>query len=270
MVDRTMVLASDMDGTFIPLDGSVENERDLVTLADELDRCGTELLYVTGRHFALAMEAVRCHALPSPAWLICDVGTSIHRKVDGETFQPDEDYASHLQKIVGNLGVHELAERLAGIAELTLQPPEKQGRFKLSFDCDARRLRELSDRLYEELDWMRAPHRLIASVDPFSGGGLIDLLPRDVSKAFALGWWVNQYEREADAILFAGDSGNDLAALTAGYRSIVVGNAAAAVRDQVATAHREAGWTERLFIANRTATSGVLEGFRHFIQAAKS
>ena len=45
------VLATDMDGTFIPLDGSDENRRDLPRLCGEIERRGLDLVYVTGRHY---------------------------------------------------------------------------------------------------------------------------------------------------------------------------------------------------------------------------
>ena len=265
MLNATTVLASDMDGTFIPLDGSEENRRDLLILSEELRRRRVELLYVTGRHFELAIEAVRSHQLPVPAWLICDVGTSIYRHLDGDQFRVEEAYWEHLAEIIGFLGMDRLQHQLAKINGLVLQPSEKQGRFKLSYDCDVQRLSELTDRLMETLSEVHAPYRVIPSVDPFTGGGLIDLLPRGVSKAYALEWWVEQQDRPADAIMFAGDSGNDLAALSAGYRSIVVGNARTTVIDQVAAAHQEAGWHDRLFLSSKPATSGVLEGFRHFV-----
>ncbi len=260
----TTVLASDMDGTFIPLDGNEENRSDLQVLSEELHCRRVELLYVTGRHFELAMEAVRAHQLPVPAWLICDVGTSIYRHVDGDRFRAEEAYWGHLAEIVGPLGVDRLQRQLAKMDGLVLQPAEKQGRFKLSYDCDVQRLSELTERLIETLGEVHSPYRVIPSIDPFTGGGLIDLLPRGVSKAYALEWWVEQQDRPADAIMFAGDSGNDLAALSAGYRSIVVANARSTVIDQVAAAHQEAGWHDRLFLASKPATSGVLEGFRHF------
>ena len=270
MLNATTVLASDMDGTFIPLDGSEENRRDLQILSEELRRRRVELLYVTGRHFELALEAVRLHQLPVPAWLICDVGTSIYRHLEGHQFRVEQAYWEHLADIIGHLGMDGLRHRLSGINGLVLQPPEKQGQFKLSYDCDVDRLTELTDQLMESLSQDHAPFRVIPSVDPFTGGGLIDLLPRGVSKAYALEWWVEQHDRPAEAIMFAGDSGNDLAALSAGYRSIVVGNARTTVIDQVAAAHQQAGWHDRLFLCSKPATSGVLEGFRHFADGASS
>lgn len=268
MNEAVAVLASDMDGTFIPLDDSQENQRDLQVLSCELSRRGVELLYVTGRHFELAMDAVQTHGLPLPAWLICDVGTSLYHRGGDDSFCIDQHYAQHLQDIVGSLSAEALSQQLAGIDGISLQPAEKQGRFKLSYDCDASRLQERCDRVQERLIQVQAPYRIIASVDPFTGGGLIDLLPSNVSKAYALRWWVSSHERPADSVMFAGDSGNDLAALSVGYQSIVVGNAAASLIEQVTRAHREAGWQDRLFLATKPATSGVLQGLRHFLGEA--
>jgi HAD superfamily hydrolase (TIGR01484 family) len=62
-------------------------------------------------------------------------------------------------------------------------------------------------------------------VDPFEGQGLLDFLPRDVSKAYALKWWSDYHGVSHSDVVFAGDSGNDLAALTAGFCAILVANA---------------------------------------------
>ena len=85
-----------------------------------------------------------------------------------------------------------------------------------------------------------------------------------MSKAHALEWWVQYVRLNREAIVFAGDSGNDLAALVAGYRTIVVGNADRQLARQVHDAHHEAGWNNRLCLARGRATSGVLEGCRWF------
>lgn len=154
---------------------------------------------------------------------------------------------------------------LASVPGIRKQEPEKQGRFKLSYYSD----REQLDRIVADVDALlqesQVPYRIIASVDPFTDDGLIDLLPTGVSKAFALDWLVRYAGLRRDQVLFSGDSGNDLAALTAGYQSIVVGNAAAEVTEAAQRAHRQAGWTDRLYIAQRSATSGVLEGLRHYL-----
>ena len=118
--------------------------------------------------------------------------------------------------------------------------------------------------IQKRLDHASAPYSMIHSVDPFNGDGLIDLLPQDVSKAHALSWWVEHVGVAPGGIVFAGDSGNDLAALSAGYQAIVVGNADRSVAQQAQEAHESAGFSDRLYLAEAPATSGVLEGCRWY------
>jgi hydroxymethylpyrimidine pyrophosphatase-like HAD family hydrolase len=147
---------------------------------------------------------------------------------------------------------------------LRLQEPEKQGRFKLSFYTDAGRLDELVARVQRELEKSLAPYTIVPSIDPFNGDGLIDVLPATVSKAHALEWLVQHMGSSREAVVFAGDSGNDLAALTAGYRAVLVGNADPLIAEQACQVHGESGWKNRLYLARGQATSGVLEGCRWF------
>ncbi len=161
-----------------------------------------------------------------------------------------------------------LPEKLAGdlndLPGLRLQEPEKQGPYKLSYYVDQSRLDEHEAAIRDRLEQLAAPYSIIASVDPFNGDGLIDLLPTGVSKAFALQWLADHRGIARQSIAFAGDSGNDTAALTAGYLSIVVNNASDTVKSKVKQSHQQNGWTNRLHITNAPATSGVLEGIKHF------
>ncbi len=259
-----LVLATDLDGTLIPLDQNPQHQRDLLTLQTELQQRQAALVFVTGRHFESVQQAIVEYQLPLPQWIICDVGTSLFARQQDDSFAPVSAYAQHLQQRIEATTVEVLQERLAAIAGMRLQEAEKQGPFKLSYYSDAAQLDGLVKEIESQLQATAAPYRVIASVDPFNNDGLIDLLPRGVSKAHALEFWSQQQGLDPRAILFAGDSGNDVAALTAGYRSIVVGNAADAVVQQVRTAHQAQGWPDRLYVANATATSGVLEGFKHY------
>lgn len=69
---------------------------------------------------------------------------------------------------------------------------------------------------------------------------------------------------EQNQIVFAGDIGNDCATRTAGYLSIVAGNAHQSVRERVMAAHLEQQWTDRLHLAEGHSTTGVLEGCRNY------
>ena len=258
------VLATDLDGTLIPLDGNDRNPSDLRTLARELASNIIPLIFVTGRHFESVLSAIEQFRLPQPDWVICDVGTSILRRRASGEFAGIEDYQHHQASIIKPLPILELRRQLQPLAGLRVQEEAKQGPFKLSFYTDAARLAELCGNVRHELKRISAPYEVISSVDPFNGDGLIDVLPRSISKGYALRWWTEHANWSTDAILFAGDSGNDLAALTAGYRSVLVGNADRQLARRVHQAHRASGWSDRLYLARDSATSGVLEGCRWF------
>ena len=262
---KVKVLATDMDGTFIPLEGNEQNRADLCELQAELDRNDIALMYVTGRHLNLVLDAIHSHGLPSPPWMICDVGASIYQVNDTGQYMLLEAYTRHLGELAGEFSRDALVQRVSDIAGLRAQEDEKQTRFKISYYCDADELDEVVVKLTAELERTGAPYRIIASIDPFTGVGLIDLLPSGVSKAYALRWWA-AIRSDHENIVFAGDSGNDIAALTAGYRSIVVGNAEDSVVDQVQRVHKSKDWNDRLVISASDATSGVLEGLRHFLK----
>lgn len=260
------VLATDLDGTLIPLDGNSENKRDLEYIKRILDRHELALLYVTGRHLASVQNAIAQHDLPYPDWLICDVGTTLLQRRGADGMSIVQSYHDELAVITSALAIDDLASSLAGLAGIRQQEAEKQGTFKLSYYAEATQLDSIAAAIEKVLARLSAPYSIVASVDPFNGDGLIDLLPRGVSKAFALQRWSDHVRIAPEAIAFAGDSCNDLAALTAGYRTIVVANAAEEVVRQVTHAHRQADWGDRLFLARQAATSGVLEGLRFYME----
>lgn len=258
------VLATDLDGTLIPLDNSPDNQQDLATLRAALESPDRVLVFVTGRHIESVEEAIRTYDLPRPDWIICDVGTTICHVSEDGTCAVHHPYADYLATIVGEYTAAKIRKLLTPIEGLTPQEEEKQGRFKISFYAPADQLRQLVTQVEKIIAQHAAPYCVVDSVDPFNGDGLIDLLPRGVSKAHALDWWCERQGHPRHEIVFAGDSGNDYAALVAGYRTIVVANAAQSLVDAVHQAHQEEAWADRLFLATAKATSGVLQGCRHF------
>ena len=134
----------------------------------------------------------------------------------------------------------------------------------MSFYTEAKQLDDAQAVLSDELAKLGLNGTIIASLDPFNGDGLLDVLPSGVSKAFALDWWINQHDYDSADVIFAGDSGNDFAAMTAGYQTIVVSNAEPSLVDLVRGAHANMNWTNRLHLTSQPATSGVLEGGRAF------
>lgn len=258
-------LFTDLDGTLIPLDGNQQNVHDLQALKLVLKEQNIGLVFITGRHIQSACNAMEEYSLPNPVWIICDVGTTVVEasamKNDSDGNHANQDYVRELADKTSGWDSARLQTDLQLPPDLRLQESEKQGEFKISFYADATQLTALTQQCQQQLDVTKAPYGIISSVDPFTGDGLIDFLPTGVDKAFAARWLARRlnlnYERE---VIYAGDSGNDLAALTSGCRSILVGNADRSIADQI----QNMPVAERVFFSSQSATSGVLEGVRYF------
>lgn len=259
------VLATDLDGTLIPLDGSPKNRSDLAAVQSLLNEHGIPLVFVTGRHAESVLQAIQDFSLPQPDAIICDVGTTILTADDGGKLVVQPEYERHLSQLVKDQPAANLKSELSAWPGVRLQEEEKQGAFKVSFYTNAAEVEQHANAIQAALSEANAPWSLISSVDPFNGDGLIDLLPNGVSKSYAIDWFAKSHQWDQDQILFTGDSGNDLAALTAGFRAAVVANAADEVKTAAREAHAAAGWNDRLLQCQHPATSGVLEALRHFL-----
>lgn len=257
------VLATDLDGTLIPLDGDQANRDDLLRLKTSFANDNVSLVFVTGRHLASVESAIKEFQLPNPDWIICDVGATICKRTNAG-WQPLDAYVETLRKILGHDSLKTYHSHFARFDFLKLQEPQKQGDFKMSFYSAAENIKNSKHLLEQELAKIGLNGSVIASVDPFNGDGLLDVLPNGVSKAFALKWWCDHSNRDANQIIFSGDSGNDYAAMVAGFKTIVVANATPELRNSVVEAHRAQGWERRLHLANGSATSGVLAGCQRF------
>jgi HAD superfamily hydrolase (TIGR01484 family) len=258
------VIASDLDGTLIPLPNAQDNLVALRELKSAVEQCGARWVFVTGRHLSSVEEVINAEQLPCPDWIIGDVGTTIYQRSPEGFYQRDEDYWAHLKAKTVGLTPENARAIFADLHRLELQESEKQGDFKLSYYCRPDELDDWVRLMNQRLCDAGSPLAIVGSTDPFGGRGLIDVLPQGVSKAYALDWWVRIHQGDRCRILFAGDSGNDLAAFEAGYRAVVVGNAPRDLARKVYGAYAQMGWTSRPYLAHQRGTSGVLEGLRWF------
>jgi len=257
------VLATDLDGTLIPLPGNDQNRKDLEKLRKARQEHPFTFVYATGRHFESGSQAVKENDLPVPDWIVCDVGTSIYHKQNGgfERFRP---YRDHLEEITGGYARDRIETLLTEVDGLTLQKAENQQEFKISYECASDDTEALGREISRKLEQADIPYHATTSIDPFLDSGLIDLLPEGTSKAYALTWLSTHAGFHPDSVIFAGDSGNDVAALISGFHAIVVANAPEAVADTVRADLREKKLESHLYCASAEATSGVLEGCIHF------
>jgi sucrose-6F-phosphate phosphohydrolase len=263
------VLATDLDGTLIPLPDSPDNLADLERLKKALAKAKTKtkLVFATGRHFESAMQAIKQYSLPTPEWIVCDVGSAIYKYV-GEhgsgDFEVFSIYEAHLEENSGGVDRAAIENTLFTIEGLEMQPPDHQQRFKISYRTTADLVNQIVDDANGRLEQAGLPYHCVGSLDPFMNCGLLDVMPLGVSKAYALLWLSTHADFRPDEVIYSGDSGNDLAALESGFRAIIVANGSEGLEAKVKASLNERGLSDRLFVAKSTATSGVLEGCRHF------
>lgn len=263
MQQNVTVLATDLDGTLIPSLEEPTQVAALIDLSELIQESGLKLLFVTGRSFSLTTNAITEFGLPTPDAILCDVGSCLMERDGNQEFQISPVYQAAMNdKLQGwtNTRICE-SVRSAGLP-LELQDATRQTGAKCSFYFDSARFSEVEHQAARWISDQQAPLQMVISVDPIDSRGLLDLLPQGVNKAFGLHWWRERNSVKPRQIAFAGDSGNDTAAMISGVRSIVVANAAESLV-QAAKAHH--GESDDLIVTKRPATSGVLEGLRHFM-----
>lgn len=256
-------LATDLDGTLIPLPEIPENTADLRAISTAREKTGMGLIYTTGRHFKSVLQAIEDFKMPIPDWIICDVGSSIyHRSSNG--FERFNSYENHLLELSGGTHRDVIQTRLQSVNGLEPQSPDHQQRYKISYESEVDTVDQLVDSVNSMLQKDGLPYYCMGSLDPFLNRGLLDVLPKGVSKAYALLWLSSHADFQPDEVVFSGDSGNDFAALVSGFRAIIVANASKGLADRVRQELSSRQLDDRLYLARGQATSGVLEGCRFF------
>jgi len=257
------LLVTDMDGTIVPLE-----ETPAQTFAiDALRRAVASdpdlvLIYVTGRHHELALAGIAECGLPRPHALGCDVGTSLYWR-DGERWRLDEDYRARVGKTA--VSAADIDPLLADVPGIRLQEAERQAEFKRSYYMAPEAVSSASlDELRVRCEAAGLMLSLVGSVDPLTGLGLLDCLPAQVDKASCLDHVRRRLGAARERTIFAGDSGNDVAALLSGCLAVVVGNAPAAVKEAVRAEAKARGRLDGVHFADADCAAGVVEGMRRF------
>lgn len=271
-----ILLCTDMDRTVLPNGDPDESPQARALLRLVLERPEIQLAYVSGRDKHLIRKAIREYDLPLPQYAVGDVGTTIY-ELSEDHWRPWHAWFEEIGRDWNGLQHEDLAARLVQFNSLTLQEPEKQNRFKLSYyadpDIDQRRL---VDRIQRHLAGQGLRCRIIWSVDEQRRLGLVDVLPQRASKLQAIQYMVNRKGYSKTRVVFCGDSGNDLDVLTSDLQAVLVKNAAKEVRREALASAAEKGLSETLYVAqgnflgmNGNYSAGVLEGLAHFVPAVQ-
>lgn len=269
------LLCSDLDRTLLPNGPQDESPLARPLLRALALRPEITLAYVSGRHKELQIEAIEKYGIPYPDFAIGDVGTTIYEISHGE-WKPWEAWYEEIAPDWGGLESYDLAHLFEDVSVLSRQEPEKQNRFKLSFyapeDADRESLLKEAERRLTDKNILA---NLTWSVDEVAHVGLLDVLPKSASKAHAIDFLMRRKGFSESDTVFAGDSGNDLPALTSGLNAVLVANAQDSVREEALKLAEERDLLNTLYFArggflgmNGNYSAGALEGLAHFVPEA--
>lgn len=235
--DPRLILATDLDGTL--LGGEESAQRALYAmLASDPATC---LIFVTGRGLESIIPLLNDPRIPSPHYIIADVGATV---VSGRTLEPVHPLQADIEESWP--GTHRVLARLAGVTGLERQevPQERRCSFLLDEEDVAADLRPLVEELGCDM--------------LLSAGRYLDVLPPGVNKGSTLRALLDHERLAAGSVVVAGDTLNDLALFECGLQGIVVGEAEPALRKQVQASEGEA------YVAVRPGAGGIIEGLAHF------
>ena len=232
-----MLLATDLDGTF--LGGDPQDRLALYqTISAHPD---IQLAYVTGRSLEAVLPLLADPTLPPPDYILADVGASLYH---GDTLQPIQPLQQEIDARWP--GENRVAEALAGLPGLERQDVPQARR--CSYFCAADRaddpaLAEIAERLGCDL--------------LYSAGRYLDFLPRGVNKGSSLLRLIALLGLDADEVLVAGDTLNDLSMLGCGLKGVCVGQSEPALLEATRSC-------ARVLHADSPGCGGIIQAFAHF------
>jgi len=235
-----LVLATDLDGTFLEGDYQIKNffYQELLRL-----RKSIMLIYTTGRSVDVIKQFCDLGYMPNPDFAIGDHGTHM---VDGINFKPIE----HLQNAIiqkwnnGNTTLKELLNNEVGIQ---LQPIDPPYRVAYYYDPDY-----LQNHTLQKIT--NAGFDIILSHDMY-----LDIVPCGVNKGSSLLNLLNYLNMNSEIVVTCGDSLNDLSLFQTGLKSITVGNSEPKLLAEIKNLN-----LSNVYQSNAPGILGIIDGLRFF------
>ncbi|HWA11221.1 MAG TPA: HAD-IIB family hydrolase [Opitutaceae bacterium] len=236
-------MSADLDGTLLGNPESTDRFR--IAWESLVAKTRPLLVYNSGRLVDDLSRFVSNDALPRADYYIGGVGTQIFDVAAGRMM---EELHAHLAEGWDSAKVREITARLPGIRP---QPDEFQHEFKCSWFLDRASpaaIRELTERLAEAG---------LAVKIVYSSSRDLDVLPHNATKGGAISWLCGRLQIPLEAVVVAGDTGNDASMFRLpGVRGIVVENALPELF--------EATVDIPTYCSRKILADGVLDGLRHY------
>jgi hypothetical protein len=271
-MSERLLICADLGRTLIPNGPQPESGDARRRFAALAARPEVTLAYVSGRQRAQIEDALVTYRLPTPDFVIGDVGTSICRVGQELAWTRLVAWEDLIARDWGGHTHGELRALLKDIPTLRLQELGRQGRLKLSFYLPLyAEIDELAAAIRERLEPLGIRSRLVWSVDDIADVGLLDVLPASASRLRAIEALMRELDCAPGQTVFCGDSGSDLEILASRIPSVLVANSRPDVQELALELAEEAGTLAQLHIAeggflgmNGNYAGGVLEGIAHF------
>lgn len=238
------LFVSDIDGTLIEPKlnnpGLKELKEHLINRTDKM-----AFALASGRNLALVKQVIEEEQFPLPDFIICSVGTEIYY-TNGKDYILDKGWAKFL---AGRWKRDDIVNRLKEVPWLRLQEEEAQNPYKISYYYD----QEKYD--HEQLISVLGTGWYKVNIIP-SHGQFLDFIPKRASKGNAIKFLCRKWSIPLSNVIAAGDSGNDIDMFRGSIKGIIVGNRS------VELANYET--TKSIYVAKDAASSGILEGLKHY------
>lgn len=231
-----MLLATDLDGTFLA--GRAESRTALYRLISRAP--DIKLAYFTGRGLETVLPLMMDPTIPTPDYIVCDVGATV---VEGTDCLPVQPLQTEIDKLwPGEQAVMAAFQDLPGLVRQEV--PQQR---RCSYYCGPDAVTEEVHRRAQELGC-----EALYSADRY-----LDILPRGVNKGSTLKMLVSHLGTNPSQVLVAGDTLNDLAMMQAGYNAVCVGNSEKRLVEATAQ-------LPNVYRAEASGCGGILEALAHF------
>jgi sucrose-phosphate synthase len=238
------LLVSDIDGTLIEPKLNNPGLKELKTyLTNHTEKMAFAL--ASGRNVDLVKKVIEEEQLPLPDFIICSVGTEIYY-TNGKDYILDKGWSTFL---AGRWKREDIVNRLKGIPWIKMQEEVAQNPFKISYYYDKEKYNH--EQLIKVLGtgWYKV--NIIKS-----HGEFLDFLPKRASKGNAIKFLCHKWAIPLSSVIAAGDSGNDIDMFRSSVKGIIVGNRSVELAEYKTT--------KKIYVAKSSASSGILEGLKHY------
>lgn len=238
------LLVSDIDGTLIEPKLNNPGLKELKTyLTNHTEKIAFAL--ASGRNVDLVKKVIEEEQLPLPDFIICSVGTEIYY-TNGKDYILDKGWSTFL---AGRWKREDIVNRLKGIPWIKMQEEIAQNPFKISYYYDKEKYN------YEQLIKVLGTGWYKINIIP-SHGEFLDFLPKRASKGNAIKFLCHKWAIPLSRVIAAGDSGNDIDMFRSSVKGIIVGNRSVELAEYKTT--------KKIYVAKSSASSGILEGLKHY------